>query len=261
MDEFLIRALLAGLGVALVAGPLGCVVVWRRMAYFGDALAHGGVAGLALGVLIGLGPQPGVLIAGLLFALLLAFFERRSQLAGDTALGILSHSALAIGLIAAALVPALRNDLMGYLFGDLLAVSRIDLVWVWGGGAIVLAGLALLWRPLVAIAIDADLARVEGVAVDRVRLAFLVLVALAVAAAMKVVGVLLVGALLIIPAAAARNLARSPEGMAGWAALLGGLAVGLGLAASLLYDLPTGPAVVAVAAILFLTTLAIRRRP
>jgi zinc transport system permease protein len=257
-DDFLIRALVGGLGVALAAGPLGCFVVWRRMAYFGDSLAHSALLGVAAGALLDIDLRIGVLGVGLAIALILAGLERRAQLATDTLLGIMAHSALAFGFIAVTLVPGLRADVVGLLFGDILTISTRDLAWIWGGAAIVLAVLSLFWRKLLLMTIDADLARAEGVPTAALRVVLMLLIAISVALAMKAVGALLITALLLIPAATARRFARTPEGMAVGAAAFGAIAVALGLGGSLGADLPAGPAIVAAAAILF--ALALFRR-
>lgn len=251
IDDFLWRALAGGLGVALAAGPLGSFVVWRRMAYFGDTLAHAGLLGVVLGVLAGIGAGVGVLLTGVALALLLLVLQGQRRLPGDTVLGILAHTALSLGLVAAAFLDRVRIDLNAWLFGDILAIAPMELVWIWAGGALALGVLAWIWRPLLAMTVHEELARVEGVPVETVRLVFLLLIALVVAVAMKVVGALLITSLLIIPPAAARRWARSPEGMAAGASLIGALAVGGGLAASLVWDTPAGPSVVVCAALLF----------
>ncbi len=262
MDDFVIRALLAGVGVALVAGPLGCFVVWRRMAYFGDTLAHSALLGVALGLAFRVSVTAGIVGVAALAAMLLAGLERQRTLAVDTALGILSHGALALGLIALTFLEGVRVDLLAYLFGDLLAVTWGDLYWIYGASAAALALMAALWRPLLSAAVHEDLARVEGVNVALLRSAFMVLFAIVIASALKVVGVLLVTSLLIIPAAAARSLARTPEQMAALAIVIGCLAVVMGLAGSLAWDAPTGPSVVVAAVLLFaiLWLLPARRR-
>lgn len=255
-DSFLWRALAAGIGVAVVAGPLGSFVVWRRMAYFGDTLAHSALLGVALGFLVGIDLQIGIVATCAAIALLLVALQRQQQVATDTLLGILSHSALSIGLVAVAFLPNLRVDLMGYLFGDILAVGRVDLLWIYGGAGATLAILAAIWRPLLAMTVHEELARAEGVPVDTLRLAFMLVMALTVAVAMKVVGVLLITALLIIPAATARRFARTPEQMAVLASVIGCLAVVAGLGGSLVLDTPSGPSVVVGAAALFALGLA-----
>jgi zinc transport system permease protein len=251
MDEFLIRAVAGGLGVALIAGPLGCFLVWRRMAYFGDTLAHSGLLGVAGGVILGVAPGAAVVACCLLLALLLVGLEHQRWLARDTLLGILSHSTLSLGLVALALVETMRVDLVSYLFGDILALGWREVAWIWGGSMLALALLAWLWRGLLAITVDEDLARVEGVAVGRVRLAFMLLVALVIGAAMKVVGILLITSLMIIPAATARRFSATPEAMAWLAACLGALAVLAGVWISLMLDTPTGPSIVVMAAVGF----------
>ncbi len=262
MDDFLVRALLAGLGVAALTGPLGAFVVWRRMSFFGAALSHSALLGVALGLLLGIDLTLGVVITCAVVAVLLVGIERRVKLATDTILGILAHGALALGLIAVSFLERIRFDLVGFLFGDILAVVPADLAWIYGGGAVVLLILWRLWRPLLSATVHEDLARAEGVPVDRVNLIFLLCIALVVATAMKVVGILLVAALLIIPAATARPISRTPEQMAfaavgiGWLSVSGGLALSLGL------DTPAGPSIITVALALFVvaaSALAVRR--
>lgn len=192
-------------------------------------------------------------------ALLLALGERQRVLASDTLLGILSHSALSLGLVSLAFLETLRVDLIGYLFGDVLAVTWEDVSVVYIGGAVVLGVLAWLWRPLLAITVHEDLARVEGVPVRRVQIAFMLIIAVTIAIAMKVVGILLITSLLIIPAAAARALSRTPEQMAVLASIAGVLAVFGGLAGSFHWDLPSGPSIVTSAAVLFGLSLVGRR--
>ncbi|MDO8606182.1 MAG: iron chelate uptake ABC transporter family permease subunit [Phaeospirillum sp.] len=251
MDEFLMRALLAGLGLATVTGPLGCFVVWRRMAYFGDALAHTALLGIVVGLLFGVAPLWGVVVVCVIVALMLGGMRRDGRLASDSLLGILAHGSLALGLVLLSTMERVRVDMMGWLFGDILAVSWSDAILVWVGAGFVLALLAAHWRCLVAMAVDEDLARVEGHNVGRARIVLMLLVALSVAVAMKVVGVMLITAMLVIPAASARRVARTPEQMAVAASVAGGLAVIAGLAGSWRYDTPSGPSIVAAAVALF----------
>ena len=259
MDDFLVRALLGGLGVAVVAGPLGAFVVWRRMAYFGAAMAHSALLGVALGFLLAVDLNLAVIVVCIALALLLVALQRQQALATDTLLGILAHGALAVGLVVLAFAETLRIDLMSYLFGDVLAVTNRDLAWIYGGGAIVLIALAAIWRPLLAATVHEELAEVEGVRVGAVRLAFMLLLAVVIAVGLKVVGILLITSLLIIPAAAARWFARTPEQMAAAASLIGGVAVAAGLGVSLAWDTPAGASIVVSAMALFaLLTLAAR---
>jgi len=257
MDDFLLRALAAGIGVAIIAGPLGVFVVWRRMAYFGDTMAHSALLGVALGFLLGINLQLGVIVVSVVMALLLLALQRQRQLASDTLLGILAHTSLSLGLVAIALQENVRVDLMGYLFGDILAVSTLDLAWIWAGGLLCLLVLALIWRPLLAITVHEELARVEGVAVARTQLIFMLLIAIVIAAAMKIVGVLLITAMMIIPAATARKLSKTPEQMALIASTVGALAVAVGLLASWQWDSPAGPSVVVAAFVIFMLNLSI----
>ncbi len=251
MDDFMIRAIAAGIGVALVAAPLGAFVVWRRMAYFGDTLAHSALLGLALGFLLDINLNVAILALTVIIALVLLMLQSNRLLATDTLLGILAHSTLSVGLVVMTFQDSVRIDLMGYLFGDILAVSAIDLWWVWGGGLLVLAALAAIWRPLLALTVHEELAQVEGVPVSAIRLTFMLMIAVVIAISMKIVGVLLITSMMIIPAATARQMSRTPEQMALVAALIGMLAVCMGLAASWYWDTPSGPSVVVSAALLF----------
>jgi zinc transport system permease protein len=252
LDDFFWFALFGGLGVAMTTGPLGCFVVWRRMAYFGDSLAHSALIGVALGLALSIDTTFGVLIACIAVAVTITLLQDQQRLATDTLLGILAHSSLAIGLVAVSFLDNVRIDLMAYLFGDILAINGTDLVWVYGGGTVALAGLAYIWRPLLALSIHADIAHAEGVPVRATRLAFTLLLAIVIAIAMKIVGVLLIVSMLIIPAATARRFAQSPEQMAVLAAISGAIAVGGGLTASLHWNTPSGPSIVTAAFVLFL---------
>ena len=256
LDDFFTRALVAGVGLALVTGPLGCFVVWRRMAYFGDTMAHSALLGVALAFLFEINLMAGVFIVAALVSIALLFLQRHGSLSTDALLGILSHSTLALGLVMVAFMSWVRIDLMGFLFGDILAVSRFDIAMIYGGGAAVLAALAWLWRPLLAATVNNEIAEAEGLDPERARFLFMILMAAVIAIAMKIVGILLITSLLIIPAAAGRRFASTPEAMAIAASLTGAFAVMGGLTASLHFDTPSGPSIVVAALILFLATLA-----
>jgi len=259
MIDFFLYALLAGVGVALVAGPLGCFVVWRRMAYFGDTLAHSALLGVALGVLLGVNMSITVTAVPLIMALGLVVLEQRGFLSLDTLLGILSHSALAAGLVVISILPDVRVDLMSLLFGDLLSVTIDDLWVIYGVATLVMILLGLLWKQLINITVNPELAAVEGTNVPAVRTALMLITALVIAIAMKIVGVLLITALLIIPAATARRVTYTPEQMAFAASGIAMLTVVMGLALSWYTDAPAGPSVVLSAALLFTLSLGVRQ--
>lgn len=259
LDEFVIRALLAGVGVALMSGPLGSVMVWKRMAFFGDALSHSALLGVALGLIVGLNVTVGILIATLVFSLILARSQKQQSYSSDTVLGILAHSALAIGLVVIALAN-IQLDLYSFLFGDILSASWRDICFIASGVIVTYGVLYRLWKPLVLTTINRDLAQVEGVNTQKMQAVFMLLVSVLVALAVKIVGVLLVTSLLIIPAATARLFATTPERMAGFASFIGAASVALGIAASMLTDVPTGPAIVVAAGVLFLSGTVLVRR-
>ena len=250
LDDFLARAALAGVGLSMATGPLGSFVVWRRMAYFGDATSHAAILGVALALATGLPIVAGTLVVALAMAVTVATLAARGW-AMDTTLGVLAHSALAFGLVAVSFVPGARTDLSAWLFGDILAVSRGDLAFIWGGAALVLGLLAWRWQALLTATMNEDLAHASGLNPSRERLILTVALAVVVAVAIKVVGALLIAALLIIPAAAARGLSRTPESMAILATVLGALSSLAGLQLSLWQDTPAGPSIIAAAALLF----------
>ena len=249
--DILLPSLLVGLMLAAISGPLGSFVVWGRKSHFGDTLAHSSLMGMTLGLLLNLQPLVGVIFTTLAVALVLAFSQRQNKLANDTILGIIAHGTLATGLVIASQLSGTRIDLMAFLFGDLLAVGYQDVMWV--AGICVLLALLLwrFWGDLLNTLVSSEIARAEGVSIHRMRLILLVMLALLVAVGMKVVGALLITAMLIIPAASARRLARTPEQMAAAASLIGLLAVMSGLVLSFYWDTPTGPSIVMCACLLF----------
>lgn len=243
-EPFFLRAIAAGIGLVLIAAPLGCIIIWRRMAYVGETLAQASLLGVALGLAFELDLTFAVIIAAVAAALVLIAFGRQKLLALDSVLGLMHHAALALGVVAIALLQGPSVDLMGFLFGDVFAVSNTDLVWIFGGGAIVLALTTWLWRPLVRLSLHEDLATAEGIHPWLPRAAFDIMLAVTIAVAMKIVGILLVMSFLIIPAVAARPLASTPERMVLIAALVGMLGVVSGLWTSLYADTPGGPSIV-----------------
>ncbi len=255
VDDFFSRALIGGFGVAFVAGPLGCFIIWRRLAYFGDTLSHSALLGVAIALLLELNITLSVFIVSVLVALMLLVLQKRASLSSDALLGLLAHSVLAIGLVVLAFMSWVRVDLMGFLFGDILAITTGDLALIWGGGAVVLAILAKIWKALFAATVSYDLALAEGGKPDQVNLVFMVLMAAVIAVSMKIVGVLLITALLIIPAAAARRFATSPEQMAVVAIILGIVSVYIGLNGSLEFDTPAGPSIVVAALACFVLSV------
>lgn len=257
-DDFLVRAALAGVGLSLATGPLGAFVVWRRMAYFGDATAHAAILGVALALAADLPVGLGTLVVALAMAVTVAGLSARGW-AMDTTLGVLAHSALAFGLVAVSFFPAVRTDLSAYLFGDILAVSRADLALIWGGSLAVVGLLVWRWQALLTATLSEDLAHAAGIRPDRERLVLVLALAVVVAVALKVVGALLIAAMLIIPAAAARGLSRTPEAMALIATAIGGIASLGGLQLSLWQDTPTGPSIIVVAALIFAASASLGR--
>lgn len=256
MEPFLIRALAAGVGLAAIAAPLGCFLVWSRMAFFGETVAQASLIGVALALALNLDVTTTVIAACVAVALLLVALGRQKAVPVDSLLSLLAHSSLAVGVLATALVKGAAIDLMGFLFGDILAVTRQDLLWLAVCAILVFAALVRLWHPLLSLAVHEELAAAEGVARDRTRVIFVVLLAVVIGLAMKIVGVLLTVAFLIIPAAAARPFSSTPERMACLAAGIGVCGVMAGLSLSMSIDVPAGPSIVAMLALIAALSLA-----
>ena len=260
MPDFILHALLAGIGVAIVAGTLGVFVVWRKMSYFGDTLAHSALIGVAIGFVLDINITIAIVFASFIVAGLLFLMDKQQHLPTDTLLGILSHGSLALGLVGVSLLANTRINLYGYLFGDFLTVSRNEIFVIYGIVAIVLSSIFLFWKKFLALTVDEDLAQVEGIAVDKLRLLLMFLIALVIAVSMKIVGVLLITALLIIPAAASRQLSSSPEAMVAGAMTIAILSVLGGIKLSWDVDIPPGPAVVLCSTIIFALSLLKKQR-
>ncbi len=255
LDDFFIRALIGGIGTALVTGPLGCFIIWRRLAYFGDTLSHSALLGVAIALLFEINITFAVFITSLIVAFSLLLLQRGRNLPSDTLLGMLAHSAIALGLVVLAFMTWVRVDLLGFLFGDILSITKTDIAVIWLGGLTVLVILARIWRPLFAATVSAEIAKSEGLKPDYINIIFMVMMALVIAISMKIVGVMLITALLIIPAAAARSFSSSPEQMALIAIIFGSIAVCFGLFGSLEFDTPAGPSIIVSTLLLFIISI------
>lgn len=251
VDNFIWYALAAGFGVVLMTAPLGVFVSWRKMAYFGDTLAHSGLLGLSLGLVANININFAIVLVAISVALLLLLLQHNRQIATDSLLGILAHSNLAFGMLAISLTDTGRIDLMAYLFGDILTVSPSDLLLIWLGVILVAMIMFKLWHALLAITIHEELAQVEGISVKKSNLIFTLTIAIVIAISMKIIGVLLVTALMIIPAATARHFSRTPEQMLFYTIIFGFISIIAGISMSWYVDTMTGPSIVAANATLF----------
>ena len=254
-DDFIIRAFAAGIGLALITGPLGCFIIWRRLSYFGDTIAHSALLGVVIAYAMNFNLIIAVFAVSCFIALSLLFLQKRTNLPDDALLGLLAHSVLAIGLVLLGILSFIRIDLMGLLFGDILSVNITDVLFVWIGGSIVLMVLILIWRPLFAATVNLELAKAEGLNADLANAIFTILIASVIAISIKIVGILLITGLLIIPAAASRNLSSTPIQMAIISSVIGLVSVVLGLQTSMIWNSPTGPTILAIALGVFILTL------
>lgn len=250
--DFVIMALIAGCSLAIASGPLGSFMVWRRMSYFGDTLAHSALLGVALGLITGGDPQFAIVVSGVTLAILLSLLDRNPTIATDTLLGILAHSSLALGVVVLSLTSSVRVNLEAYLFGELLTISSRELIWVLVIITVVLAVIARYWNGFLSSTVHSELAEVEGHDTKKLSLILIILIALTIAVSMKIVGVLLITSLLIIPPATARKFSKTPEKMALNASLIGVACVILGVFLAFYLDTPVGPSIVVIAAGFFL---------
>jgi len=257
-DEFLIRVALAAIGVAVAAGPLGCFVLWRRMVYFGDTISHASLLGVAFALALNLPVVLGVLICALGVAAVILTAEGRLHHT-DTLLGVSAHAALALGLVAVGFLSGVKVDLLSYLIGDILAVSWQDIWIIWAGASLCLGLLIWRWQPLLVSSLDREMALAHGQNPRREGVLFTLALAVLVAVAIKVVGALLITALLIIPAATARLGSATPERMAILAAIAGVVSAVAGLAGSFRFDTPTGPSIVVAAVGLLIVGSLVRK--
>ena len=254
-DDFFIRAIFAGIGIAFVAGPLGCFVVWRRLSYFGDTLAHSALLGVTIAYSLDFNIAVSIFFISSAIALILIQLQRKTNLPDDALLGLLAHSSLAVGLVVIGFLTFIRFDIMGLLFGDILAVNKKDLFIIWFGGALILIVLKLIWKPLFASTVNYELAEAEGLNPDKAKAIFTVLLAALIAISIKLVGVLLITGMLIIPTAMARNLSDNPKKMVVFSIIGGLLSVFIGLFSSLEFNTPSGPSIIAAALFLFIISL------
>ena len=254
-DDFIVRAFAAGIGLAFITGPLGCFIVWRRLSYFGDTIAHSALLGVVIAYALNFNLIIAVFVVSCLLALSLLFLQKRTNLPDDALLGLLAHSVLAIGLVLLGILSFIRIDLMGLLFGDILSVNVTDLLFVWIGGGIVLIVLILIWRPLFAGTVNLELAKAEGLNPDLANAIFTLLIASVIAISIKIVGILLITGLLIIPASASRNLSSTPVQMAIISSIIGVASVVLGIQTSMIWNTPTGPTILTITLGVFILTL------
>ena len=259
LDDFFIRALVAGIGMAIVAGPLGCFVIWRRLAYFGDTLAHSGLLGVTIGIILNIDFSLSVFVISGIIALLLLVLQKNTKLAGDALLGLLAHSSLAIGLVIIAILSSIRFDLMGLLVGDILSVSISDILIIWIGGGILLLVLFFIWKSLFAATISYDLAKAEKMSPEISNYIFTILLAGIIAISIKMIGVLLITGLLLIPPAMSRNFSNSPTKMVLFSIIGGIFSVIIGLYCSLYLNTPSGPSIIVASMILFILSLFLKK--
>lgn len=255
MIELFLPSWIGGIILALAAGPLGSFIVWRRMSYFGDTLAHSSLLGIASSLILEIDPYYTAILLTVILALTLTWLEKYPHLGIDTLLGIIAHSTLSLGLVIISLIPSMRADLTSYLFGDLLAIMPNDLWVISIGVLVVLIAITTHWNSLLSATISPELATIEGVNIRRINFLLMLVTAFTISIAMKFFGILIITSLLIIPAASARNFAHSPESMVLVAIMLGIFAITCGIFFSVFYDTPAGASVVLCSTLIFILSM------
>lgn len=254
-EPFFVRALLAGLLLAIATATVGVFVVMRKMSFFGDAVAHFAFTGIALGFLLGIDPIVAAVMFSVLVALGIGFLEHRSALSSDTTIGVFFAASIAFGVFLIGLLKGYRPDLFQYLFGDILAITTNDLITAGMLVAVVLLLMFFAWSPLLAATLNRDLAKVYGIKVQRWEYVLLTLLAIVTAISIKTVGILLVTAMLIVPAAAAKNIARSTKSLWLITVALSLVSVVVGLLGSYYWNTASGPTIVLVSVLGFIFSL------
>jgi len=251
MDDFIYRAIIASIGVSLIAGSLGCFVIWKRLSYFSDSISHSALLGVALGLATGLGINLGLVIVGGLFAILIVVLQQKEFWSSDAVLGIFSHLSLSLGIVVLGIIGNQNTDYFAYLFGDILSITSKDLYWIFSVLIVVVTILVFNWKKLLLLTLNEELAKAEGINKLYYDLLFMFLIALAVSVSVQIVGVLLITSLLIIPPAISRVISNSPVTMILASMIVSIFSVLLGLYLSIDFDLATGPTIVITLGALF----------
>lgn len=254
MEDFIINGLVAAIGISIIAGSLGCFVIWKRMSYFSESISHSALLGVSLGIASGMGIHFGLVIVGALFALLIVLLQQRKFLSNDAILGIFSHIALSLGIVVLSIVGDANTDYFGFLFGDILSITEGDIFWVYSVLILVVFFLVVFWQKLLLLTLNEELAVAEGLNSTIYNLAFMLMIALAVSVSVQIVGVLLITSLLIIPPAIAKVFSATPLQMVFIAIFVSIVAVFIGLGMSMTYDLAAGPAIVIALGALFIAS-------
>lgn len=242
--HFIGQGVIALLVLSFLTAPMGCFLIWRRMSFFGATLAHSALLGAVIGLLLGVGVFVGVMGFTALLACLLTWWLQNQRLANDTVLAMIAHLTLAIGVVAISLMDNLRIDLMAYLFGDVLSISRPVFYQIVAVCIVSAIALRVFWRGFVNLAVQPDIAQVEGYRTTVLSFCFVLFLSITISVGMVTVGALLIVSMLIIPAATARLIANQLKTMVFAAWIFTVISIISGMVAAYYVDLPAGPMVV-----------------
>ncbi|ACT57192.1 iron chelate uptake ABC transporter family permease subunit [Candidatus Liberibacter asiaticus] len=251
-NEFFIRALFSGIGIVLSTGPLGCFIIWQRIAYFGDTIAHSALLGVALSLIFQLPLTICIFMIATLTSLVLLQIQKNEALSSDAILGVITHSTISLALVILSFMKWVNTDLTSFLFGDILAVNTTDILLIWGIGFLNIMILFKIWKPLLATTVNYELAKAEGMQPEKIKLIFIMITSLMISVSIKFIGITLITSLLILPTVTARRFSTSPENMAILATIIGILGIIIGLYGSLIFDTPSGPSIIITSLFLFI---------
>jgi len=248
---FMQRALIVGVILAFLLAVLGVFVVLRKMSFFADGIAHSSLAGVAIAILFAWNSLVVAVLVAVFFSVLIFFLEKRFKFSSDLAIGIIFTTGLSLGVILMSQTPGYQPELMSYLFGNILAIRSAEVWWILGFAVVILGFVFWKKKALTLFSLNSDLARVSGLKVDLLQLSLYVALSVAVVLSIKALGIILVSALLVIPVANARLLAKSFKSLLIWSIVISELIVMFGIVGSYYLDWPTAPTIVVVGAILF----------
>jgi zinc transport system permease protein len=248
---FMQRAILAGVVLAGLLAWMGVFVIMRRMSFFSDGIAHASLAGIAVGILAGTQPLATAIIFSIVFSLAIYILEKRTTLSSDAIIGMLFTSGMALGVVLISLKRGYQPDLVSFLFGNILAIKPVDLIIISLLSVLIIVFLFYNHKNITLMALDMDTAYLAGVKVNLLQITFYIILAVSVVLGLKILGIILVSALLIIPASTAKLLSRSFKGLIVQSICFSEAVVLVGIALSYFLDSPTGPVIVLVGTGLF----------
>ncbi|MFT7086926.1 MAG: zinc transport system permease protein [Rickettsiales bacterium] len=253
-EPLFIKALIAGIGVAIALAPIGVFVLWKKMAYFSDAISHSAIFGLAIATIIAVSPMYGIVLCAVIFCFLMFIIGKQNLYSIDSIIGITSATLLSIGMILLAFFPS-EIELEEYLFGDLLNLENYQITIIYAAAALVVLAISLWFKKLLLSTINPDLAKISGIKTENLELKFLLLTAIIVACLVKIVGIFLITSMMILPAAIGRNFSKTPTHMIFLSLAFAIFSIVGGLFFAVFFNLPSSPAIIGFSALILILSI------